>query len=69
MKVECIRPVAISTDGVQVKYCKVGDILTLRQDLALPLVKAGYLKETQEKLTKAKGRAPEVSILRKGACS
>ncbi len=69
MKVECIRPVAISTDGVQVKHYKAGDILTLRQNLALSLVEAGYLKKIQEKLTKVKTGAPEMSILKKGTCS
>ncbi len=69
MKVKCIRPVAISNDGVQVKQYKTGDVLSLRKELASSLIQAGYLKEIEEKLTKAKRCAPEMSIVKKGAKS
>lgn len=66
MKVTCIRPVAISLDGINVKHYKTGDKFQLRQDLGERLIAAGYLKESAAKLTKVQSRAPEVSIVKKG---
>ena len=69
MKVQCIRHVAISDDGVQVKHYQTGDVLNIRKALAHSLIQAGYLKEIEEKLTKVKRCAPEMSIMKKGVTS
>lgn len=67
MKVRCVRPVAISEDGISVKHYKAGETLCLKKPLASRLIVAGYVEEIDKKMTKAHGKCAEVSILKKGA--